>query len=89
MGRRRALTRRSGSLRDALLEYGLPEDADAGGCLVGHTHNKLDLMFSRISVALRGKDYFTEDADAAELGMEDRLKPLLGATRSRDLHPAR
>ena len=27
--------------------------------LVGHTHNKLDRMFSRISVALRGKDYFT------------------------------
>ena len=27
--------------------------------LVGHTHNKLDRLFSRISVALRGKDYFT------------------------------
>ena len=27
--------------------------------LVGHTHNKLDRMFSRISVALRGRDYFT------------------------------
>ena len=26
---------------------------------VGHTHNNLDRMFSRISVALRGKDYFT------------------------------
>ena len=56
--------------------------------LVGHTLNQLDRMCSRISVALRGKDYFTENADAAELGMEDRLKALLGATRSRDLHPA-
>ena len=27
--------------------------------MVGHTHNKLDRMFSRISVALRGRDYFT------------------------------
>ena len=27
--------------------------------MVGHTHNKLDRLFSRISVALRGKDYFT------------------------------
>ena len=27
--------------------------------LVGHTHNKLDRLFSRISVALRGQDYFT------------------------------
>ena len=27
--------------------------------LVGHTHNKLDRLFSRISMALRGKDYFT------------------------------
>ena len=27
--------------------------------LVGHTHNKLDRLFSRISIALRGKDYFT------------------------------
>ena len=27
--------------------------------LVGHTHNKLDRLLSRISVALRGKDYFT------------------------------
>ena len=27
--------------------------------LVGHTHNKLDRMFSRIAVALRGHDYFT------------------------------
>ena len=27
--------------------------------MVGHTHNKLDRLFFRISVALRGKDYFT------------------------------
>ena len=27
--------------------------------MVGHTHNKLDRLFSRIAVALRGKDYFT------------------------------
>ena len=27
--------------------------------LVGHTHNKLDRLFSRISVALFGRDYFT------------------------------
>ena len=27
--------------------------------LVGHTHNKLDRLFSRISVALRVLDYFT------------------------------
>ena len=27
--------------------------------LVGHTHNKLDRLFSRIAVALKGKDYFT------------------------------
>ena len=27
--------------------------------LVGHTHNKLDRLFSRIAVALRGQDYFT------------------------------
>ena len=27
--------------------------------LVGHTHNKLDRVFARISLGLRGKDYFT------------------------------
>ena len=27
--------------------------------LVGHTRNKLDRLFSRVSMALRGKDYFT------------------------------
>ena len=27
--------------------------------MVGHTHNKLDRLFSRISVALRGRDHFT------------------------------
>ena len=27
--------------------------------LVGHTHNKLDRFFSRLSVILRGRDYFT------------------------------
>ena len=27
--------------------------------LVGHTHNKLDRFFSRIAVALAGRDYFT------------------------------
>ena len=27
--------------------------------IVGHTHNKLDRLFSRIAVALSGRDYFT------------------------------
>ena len=27
--------------------------------LVGHTHNNLDRLFSRIAAALRGRDYFT------------------------------
>ena len=27
--------------------------------LVGHTHNKLDRFFSRIAVALAGRDYYT------------------------------
>ena len=32
---------------------------DVAFLLVGHTHNMLDRMFSRIAVALRGRDYFT------------------------------
>ena len=27
--------------------------------LLGHTHNKLDRFFSRVAVALAGRDYFT------------------------------
>ena len=45
--------------------------------LVGHTHNKLDRMFSRISVALRGKDYFT---------VEGMLRQVRETLRSMFLH---
>ena len=39
--------------------------------LVGHTHNKLDRLFSRIAVALAGRDYFTV------VGMLRQLQPSL------------
>ena len=42
--------------------------------LAGHTRNKLDRLFSRISVALRGKDYFTVD------GMLRRVRETLRHT---------
>ena len=45
--------------------------------LVGHTHNKVDRMFSRISVALQGKDYFT---------VEGLLRQVRETLMSVDLH---
>ena len=44
--------------------------------LVGHTHNKLDRMFSRISMGLRGKDYFTVEGmlQRARESMQSELR---------------
>ena len=39
--------------------------------LVGHTHNKLDRFFARISVALAGRGYFTV------VGMLQQLQSIL------------
>ena len=48
--------------------------------LVGHTHNKLDRLFSRISVALRGKDYFTV------IGLLARVRETLRSVDLRSSH---
>lgn len=50
--------------------------------LVGHTHNKLDRMFSRIAVALRGQDYYTV------VGMLRKVRDMLMYCRLHDGHLA-
>ncbi len=44
--------------------------------LVGHTHNQLDRMFSRISMGLHGKDYFTVEGmlQRAHESMQSELR---------------